>query len=531
MRARLRTLGRFEFLIGNAVLGPLPTQKSRALLVYLALNYRLETPRERLTELFWSEMEPARAREGLRTALSTIRRVFRDARADPSTAVLADRTFVRLNLTVDSDVESLEIYAKSEKECDWRSAIDLYEGDFLDGNYEEWVVARREHYATLFEDMLATLVQKTADVKAARLLLTRNPYDERAYATLLESDLQAQRMTAARELFARYRAAMSEAAIEPSRELIARFASLDEQPEDEFGLPFVARQTELAKIERGFAALSTHKSYVAMVVGEPGIGKTALIKRAEDLAARAQCHAFVVRAAEGSDIGAVWGPLYHRVTGTSPQKVAAMAADLPALMSSAIAGKLPQPGILFIDDAHALRGDALATLVELARLARNNAFGLVVAMRPEGLGGPALILAPYVDERMELGPLRREDVDAALTLALSNSTPQSAQPYLRGRAATRSFYYRCSSRWFATGHSTAIESDGASRASSERSSIFRKIFVGRSPLVCARLEMTLPSLHARSQSNLRRRPMIWQLRSATTSRLFSTRSIACSASR
>ena len=424
MRVRLRALGRFEFFVGDVALAPLPTQKARALLAYLSLNNRLETPRERLIEIFWSEFEPARAREGLRTALSTIRRALREAGADADAVIASDRTFIRLNLIVDTDVNVLEACARSDAELDWRAAVDVYAGDFLDGNYEEWAIAQREHYAALYESVLARLVRTTADTKAARLLLTRNPYDEGAYATLLESELKAQRLTAARELFARYRAAMSEAAVEPSHELMARFASLDAPVVAEITLPFVAREAELAILERGMATLCEGRPYAAILLGEPGIGKSALLKRAGDLARRVGCDAFSVRVAEDASIAAVWGALYRRLTGASPEKVAATAADVPALIASTIARRISQPAIVFVDDAHAMRGDALATLVELTHIAGSASFGLVVAMRPEGLSGVGKLLAPYIGEQITLGPLLREDVDTALTLTLANPTPR-----------------------------------------------------------------------------------------------------------
>ena len=274
-------------------------------------------------------------------------------------------------------------------------------------------MAQRESYASLFENVLAQLVRKTSDVRAARLLLTRDPYDEHAYGTLIESEVQARRFTAARELFGRYRAAMKEAGIDPSLDLAMRFSS-DAERDAGFKLPFVARESELGIIDR--------RLYVTMVLGEPGIGKSALLARAAEIARQKGIASFTVRGREDSSTAVVWASLYHDVTEGSLERAIAAAADVPTSIASEIARKFQRPTLLFIDDAHALRGDALATLVELARRTRDGSFVLVVAMRPEGLSGVGLLLSPYIDERLELGPLRREDVDSALALTLTNAS-------------------------------------------------------------------------------------------------------------
>ncbi|MGA8535695.1 MAG: AAA family ATPase [Candidatus Tumulicola sp.] len=427
MRARLRTLGRFEFIVDDVALAPLPTLKARALLAYLALNDGSEIPRERLVELFWGEFEPARGREGLRTALSTIRRALRDAGSDPDGVIGADRTFVHFNFAVSADAKELEEHSRSNAESDWRAAVELYAGDFLDGNYETWAIEQREHYAALFEAALARLIREAADTKAARQLIARNPYDEDAYAVLLDGELQAQRLTSARELFARYLAAMAEAALEPSPALVARFGALRDERESAISLPFVARRSELVNLEHGFTELAAGRTYAAMIVGEPGIGKTALLKRASDRASNLGCESLAVAAVEDSGVAAVWGALYHRVTGTRLDQDAATAFDVPGLVASTIVRGLARSAILFVDDAHTLRGDALATLVELSRLARQSAFGLIVAMRPEGLVGVGALMEPYVGERIDLGPLAREDVDTALTLTLNEASAQLSE--------------------------------------------------------------------------------------------------------
>jgi hypothetical protein len=79
--------------------------------------------------------------------------------------------------------------------------MNLYRGQFLEGNYEDWAVARREHYAMFYESILSKLVRECGDAGAGRLLLARNPYDERAYAAVIAGELDARRPAATRDLF------------------------------------------------------------------------------------------------------------------------------------------------------------------------------------------------------------------------------------------------------------------------------------------------------------------------------------------
>lgn len=287
MQARLRTLGRLELTLDGSPAPALPTQKARALLAYLALNPDREISRERLIELFWEEFEPERAREGLRTALSSIRRAARADESEANEIIVADRSIVRWAISVDVDAAEFERLSRSSNEEDWRAALKLYNGEFLEGNYEEWAAAQREHYADLYEKLLAKLVALHDDADAAGLLLARNPYEESAYALLIEKDKRAQRLVAARRTFERYRAAMEEGGLVPSREMLEKFGDLEQDPNAKASIakprplrvlpnnlparitPLIGRMDEVCDIE---ALLE--RARLVTVAGPGGIGKT-----------------------------------------------------------------------------------------------------------------------------------------------------------------------------------------------------------------------------------------------------------------
>jgi DNA-binding SARP family transcriptional activator len=415
----LMTLGKFELNVGNRAVPALPTHKARALVAFLVLNRGHDVARERLLELFWSEFEPQRAREGLRTALSTIRRVLRDAEIDPSDVMIADRSVVRWIAATSIDSERFSEFAQSEHPDHHVAAIELYGGDFLEGNYDQWPVAERQRLSSLYETLLAAVVKRSSDTETAWELLARNPYDETAYATLIESELKENRPTAAAELLERYRAAMIEGGAELSPGFEARFESvpeLDSSGDRELRVPFVARTFELQRLDRAFRERVGTDGFLALIAGDAGIGKSALVAKAAESARGAGRRVLLVRCTQDDPrrMGA-WQPLYERIARQSGGDVSA--ADAPSVIAREIVASLQVPTVLFVDDAHTLRGDALATFGRVARLARAGGHGVVVASRPEGAATIESLSAP-VDDRIELGPLQRSDIQTAVAIAV-----------------------------------------------------------------------------------------------------------------
>src|SRR5690242_14391722 len=102
----LRCLGTFEVLVGSAPAIAFPTDKIRALLVYLALESRAgigargSRPhrREALASLFWPEMADQPALSNLRLALHRLRQALDRAAPGTSAALLTiTRQTVQLN--------------------------------------------------------------------------------------------------------------------------------------------------------------------------------------------------------------------------------------------------------------------------------------------------------------------------------------------------------------------------------------------------------------------------------------------------
>jgi DNA-binding SARP family transcriptional activator/tRNA A-37 threonylcarbamoyl transferase component Bud32 len=129
------------------------TRKNVALLAYLAVT-KSPHSRESLTTLLWPDMEPSRARSGLRRNLSILRKTLGDR------WLQVDRESVALELSEDSwfDMDNFHYLLTAWKEhghlgtevcarClpSLEEAVELYRGDFLEGfilrdnpNFDEW---------------------------------------------------------------------------------------------------------------------------------------------------------------------------------------------------------------------------------------------------------------------------------------------------------------------------------------------------------------------------------------------------------
>jgi DNA-binding SARP family transcriptional activator len=94
---RIELLGGLRAEAEDRVVSRFRTQKTGALLAYLAFYLRRSHPREELIELFWPEADREAGRHSLSTALSWLRRLLEGPDWLPGTVLVADRTSVQLN--------------------------------------------------------------------------------------------------------------------------------------------------------------------------------------------------------------------------------------------------------------------------------------------------------------------------------------------------------------------------------------------------------------------------------------------------
>jgi predicted ATPase/DNA-binding SARP family transcriptional activator len=316
------------------------TQKTAALLAYLAFYRHKSHPREVLIEFLWPECEPDVGRNRLSTLLAYLRRLLEPPGTQAGTVVQADRASVGLNPDVlTTDVAEFERLLQGVSRTEdvpkrldlLERAVLLYKGDLLPGSYEEWVgreqTRLRERHAEALQE-LALAWEQTGDIETALATIERairaDPYREAAHRTLMRlqaalgrpaavqesyqslerlfrEELGASPSTVTRELAARLRndpravvtvkeaagSAAPPAAPIPTPPLTAQVSVPLPEPIPPAALPlqmsrFFGRSQELAQLQQICAEADTR---LVTLTGPGGAGKTRLaIETAQRLA-------------------------------------------------------------------------------------------------------------------------------------------------------------------------------------------------------------------------------------------------------
>jgi DNA-binding SARP family transcriptional activator/predicted ATPase len=283
------------------------SDKVRALLAYLAIEAGRVHARDVLAGLLWPNRPNRDALSNLRYALYDLRNVLGDRSAEPPFLLVTRRT-LRFNRESDHrlDVATFETCTDDPTLSTLQSAVALYRGPFLDGfsladcpAFEEWALLKREHLNHRMVSALGRLAvcyEQASDYQRAlqsvRRQLELEPWDERAHRQLMRLlDLAGRRNAALAHYEACRRLLNQELDVEPApatTALYERIRTCDVQkrspaprirtrtPLPRPAPPFVAREEELARLNRFLKAALAGQGRVAFITGEAGSGKTAL---------------------------------------------------------------------------------------------------------------------------------------------------------------------------------------------------------------------------------------------------------------
>lgn len=219
------------------------TQKTAALLAYLALFPQPSHPREVLLDILWPDSAPDAARNSLSVALSSLRRQLEPPGIPSGSVLLSDRTHVRLNPAgCATDVGAfLSAVAGASSTDDpavragrLTEALGLYRGDLLPGFYDEWVLPERERLVEAclqahlsLADALQRLGQTDRALEYAHRAVARDPLREDARRVLMRLLQTAGNPSAARQQFRDLaRGLREELDAAPSAETVALARSL-----------------------------------------------------------------------------------------------------------------------------------------------------------------------------------------------------------------------------------------------------------------------------------------------------------------
>jgi DNA-binding SARP family transcriptional activator len=144
-RWRIELLGGLRATHADRVVTRFRTQRTGALLAYLAYFLHRSHPREALIELLWPESEPDAGRHSLSQSLSSLRHLFEPPGVPPGAILVADRFAVGLNPDlVATDVgefqaalqEAVGAGGSTERVLHLTRAVELYGRELLPLYYE-----------------------------------------------------------------------------------------------------------------------------------------------------------------------------------------------------------------------------------------------------------------------------------------------------------------------------------------------------------------------------------------------------------
>lgn len=159
-------LGGLRLRLGEREDAHFRTQKTAALLAYLALHPGRPHRREVLMELLWPDGEEAAARQSLSTALWALRQQLRALAPAGPDLFSTDRSTVTLSAgSIRTDVFEFQEALQSARAASTpeerirclSQAVRLYQGEFLPGLYDDWILTEQRRLAALYEQALAEL--------------------------------------------------------------------------------------------------------------------------------------------------------------------------------------------------------------------------------------------------------------------------------------------------------------------------------------------------------------------------------------
>ena len=489
-----RILGSLEVVDGTRRLA-LGGRKSRALLALLLLHANETLSTDRLIDDLWGGDPPASAGKSLQVQISRLRKALGgDAEPDRTAGLIVtrDRGY---ELVVDPECvdarrfERLVADGRAELAAHRvTSAVTTLEGALAqwrgaplnDLAYEPFVQSESARLEELRVTALEHLIEAKLElgrhaevVEALERLIAEHPYRERLRAQLMLALYRSDRQADALQAFQNARRTLVEdLGIEPGERLrelegavLAQAPSLQVPVPEEQASPagesapatarraFVGRERELGQLLAGLDGAFAGRGGLALLAGEPGIGKSRLADALIERARARGASVLVGRSWEAGGAPAYWPWIealraYLRDAGAEElrRQLGAGASDLAALLPELRERfeELPEPAALEGEGARFRQFEAVRAFLQ------NAADGRPLTLFLDDLHAadePSLLLLRYVARGLESTQLlivvAYRDVDPTLRDPLTSALaelvrePYTTQIALTGLSATQ----------------------------------------------------------------------------------------------
>jgi predicted ATPase/DNA-binding SARP family transcriptional activator len=493
---RIRLFGGLTLAWDAIPVPTIPGATTRSLLAYLITYHDQSHTRDLLAGTFWPEEPDAIARRRLSQALWQIRRALQANEQDETNPVLlVDGDTIQFNpdLPCWLDIEQFAVHYsqcaseqhKATRHCEL--CIEHYQGDFLAGYYDDWILVERERLREMHLETLERLVEVYKGQNEyepalvyARRLTNEAPWREKAHREVMRLHHLLGRDADALKQYELCREALAEElGVEPSSETaalateIATRSGLPQPPllpsaarpptapllERPDRLPLVGRQTELGELLRQLEIAVQGQGGLVLVYGEAGVGKTRLLQE-------------LARNAQWRGVQTLWGRCYELTAPLAYQPLVEVLraelltlreAELQPLWRAELARLLPElasgedvspalgpeeeqrrlleaiaraclalaeaaPHLVLLEDAHWMDLASLEALrYLLPRLAEARLLIIATARTEELTGGPAAVLAALestrVPKRLDLRQLDLAATEELVQRALDLQQP------------------------------------------------------------------------------------------------------------
>jgi DNA-binding SARP family transcriptional activator len=235
---RIHLFGGLRVCRGEQTLPGFPTQKSRGLFAFLALNHGRSHSRSTLVGRFWGDSPESVARKNLRTDIWRIRAVLEPQGVEPGSCLAVCQDEVALSASEHHwlDIEEFECRLDEAASADderaavlLRAAVELYRGDLLEGLYDEWCIFERERLRLRYLEALERLIRhhhargEWTDAAAyGQRLLAHDALREHVHRAVIRCHLAlGDRAAALRQFETCVRLLRQELEVEPAAETLA----------------------------------------------------------------------------------------------------------------------------------------------------------------------------------------------------------------------------------------------------------------------------------------------------------------------
>jgi predicted ATPase/DNA-binding SARP family transcriptional activator len=318
---RIQMLGPFQAWLQQEIL-TWPTQKSKALFQILLIEPGRLVSTDQILEYLWPDLSPRKAQNNLWVTVSQLRHLLQPDLPPRARSAYIHKQGEGYRFKSESDYwldgESFathlaiaqaapDLLARIEG---WEAAQIIYHGDFLeDEPYAEWAQIPRIQWRRRYEQLLINLAEAYGQngrfqqaITHCREILTLDNTNETAYRLLMRCHASlGERATALKVYDEAVQTLQDEIDIDPApetAELALRIQQLEgdwkleieervfSSVQSRFPVPFVGRGKEIDKFTQLLSQTVIGQGQLALISGEPGVGKSRLIKEAIILASQ-----------------------------------------------------------------------------------------------------------------------------------------------------------------------------------------------------------------------------------------------------